>query len=85
MIVGLQIRAARAMLRWSAAELSRKSGVSQPTILRIEQIDGVSTSRGDTLSRIEDALMAGGIELIGGSTEAPGVRWLGTLGSKSSR
>ncbi len=85
MIVGLQIRAARAMLRWSAAELSRKSGVSQPTILRIEQIDGVSTSRGDTLSRIEDALMAGGIEFIGGSTEAPGVRWLRTLGSKSSR
>ncbi len=85
MIVGIQIRAARAMLRWSAAELSRKSGVSQPTILRIEQIDGVSTSRGDTLSRIEDALMAGGIEFIGGSTEAPGVRWLGELGSKSSR
>ncbi len=85
MIVGLQIRAARAMLLWSAAELSIKSGVSQPTILRIEQIDGVSTSRGDTLDRIEKALMAGGIEFIGGSTEAPGVRWHGELGSKSSR
>ncbi len=43
-------------------------------IQRIEQIDGVSTSRGDTLDRIEKALMAGGIEFIGGSTEAPGVR-----------
>ncbi len=61
------------------------SGVSQPTILRIEQIDGVSTSRGDTLNRIEDALMAGVIEFIGGSTEAPVVRWLGELGSTSSR
>ena len=85
MIVGLQIRAARAMLRWTAAELGRKAGVSHPTIHRIEQIDGVSTSRGDTLDRIEKALMAGGIEFIGGSTEAPGVRWLGELGSKSSR
>ena len=85
MIVGLQIRSARAMLRWSAAELSKKSGVSQPTILRIEQIDGVSTSRGDTLDRIEKALMAGGIEFIGGSTEPPGVRWHGELGFKSSQ
>ncbi len=85
MIVGRQIRAARAMLRWTAAELSRKSGVSHPTIQRIEQVDGVSTSRGDTLDRIEKALMAGGIEFIGGSTEAPGVRWLGEVGSKPSR
>ncbi len=85
MIVGLQIRAARAMLRWSAKELGRKAGVSHPTIHRIEQVDGVSTSRGDTLDRIEKALMAGGIEFIGGSTEPPGVRWHGELGSKSSR
>ena len=85
MIVGLQIRAAREILRWTAAELGRKACVSHPTIQRIEQVDGVPTSRGDTLSRIEEALMAGGIEFIGGSTEAPGVRWHGELGSKSSR
>ena len=85
MIVGLQIRAARAMLRWTAAELGRKAGVSLPTIQRIEQIDGVSTSRGDTLDRIEKALLAADIELIGGSNEAPGVRWHGELGSKRSR
>ncbi len=85
MIVGLQIRAARAMLRWSAAELARKAGVSHPTIHRIEQVDGVSTSRGDTLDRIEKALLEAGVELIGGSTEAPGVRWLGEVGSKPSR
>ena len=85
MIVGLQIRAARAMLRWTAAELGRNAGVSLPTIQRIERFDGVPTSRGDTLSRIEDALMAGGIEFIGGSTEAPGVCWHGKLGSRPSR
>ncbi len=85
MIVGLQIRAARAMLRWTAAELGRKAGVSHPTIHRIEQVDGVSTSRGDTLDRIEKALLAAGVELIGGSTEPPGVRWLGEVGSKQSR
>ncbi len=85
MIVGLQIRAARAMLRWPAAELSKRSGVSEPTILRIERTDGVSTSRGDTLDRIEKAFLDAGIEFIGGSTEAPGVRWLGEVGSKPSR
>ncbi len=85
MIVGLQIRAARAMLRWTAAELGRKAGVSLPTIQRIERIDGVATSRGDTLDRIEKALLAGGIEFIGGSTEAPGVRWYGEGSSKPSR
>ena len=85
MIVGLQIRAARAMLRWTAAELGRKAGVSLPTIQRIERVDGVPTSRGDTLDRIEKALLAGGIEFIGGSTEAPGVRWHGKVDSRSSR
>ena len=85
MIVGLQIRAARAMLRWTAAELGRKAGVSHPTIHRIEQVDGVPTSRGDTLDRIEKAFLEAGVELFGGSTEAPGVRWHGKLGSKPSR
>ena len=84
MIVGLQIRAARAMLRWSAAELGKKAGVSLPTIQRIERVDGVATSRGDTLSRIEEALRAAGIEFIGGPTDAPGVRLHGAPGSKPS-
>ena len=79
------MRAARAMLRWTAAELGRTAGVSLPTIQRVERVDGVPTSRGDTLDRIEKALLEAGVELIGGSTEAPGVRWLRTLGSKSSR
>ena len=79
------MRAARAMLRWTAAELGRTAGVSLPTIQRIERIDGVSTSRGDTLDRIEKALLAGGIEFIGVSAEAPGARWLGKVGSRPSR
>ena len=85
MIAGLQIRAARAMLRWSAEELGRRAGVSHQTIHRIEQVDGVSTSRGDTLERIEKVLREAGVELIGSSAEAPGVRWLGDVGSESSR
>ena len=85
MIVGLQIRAARAMLRWTAAELGRKAGVSLPTVQRIERVDGVPTSRGDTLNNIEEALRAAGIEFVGGSNEAPGVRWHGDLSSKPSR
>ena len=84
MIVGLQIRSARAMLRWTAAELGKKAGVSLPTIQRIERADGVPTSRGDTLSRIEEVLHAAGIEFIGGPTDAPGVRLHGVSGSKPS-
>jgi hypothetical protein len=39
-ILGAQIRAARALLRWSAADLVRESGVSHATIHRAEAVNG---------------------------------------------
>ncbi len=72
------------MLRWSAADLAAKAGLSVQTILRVEKADGVPTSRGDTLSCIEEALQTAGIEFIGRPTDAPGVRLHGALGAKPS-
>ena len=72
------------MLRWSAADLAAKAGLSLQTILRVEKTDGVPTSRGDTLSYIEEALQTAGIEFIGGPTDAPGVRLHVAPGSRPS-
>ena len=53
------MRAARALLRWSAADLVRESGVSLATIHRAENTD--SPAR---LSAIIDGLAAGGLPVI---------------------
>jgi transcriptional regulator with XRE-family HTH domain len=74
MITGLQIRAARGALRWSAAKLADMSGVSVPTIQRLEQTDLVPPSRASSLVAIQQALEAAGIEFIGAPTDRPGIR-----------
>lgn len=74
MITGAQIRSARAALNWSASKLATVSGVSQPTIQRFEQSDGVPPSRSSTLIEIQKTLEAAGIEFIGTADDAPGIR-----------
>lgn len=74
MISGMQIRSGRAAVRWSASELARRSGVSVPTIQRLEQFDGVPPSRSSTLVDIRRAFEAAGIEFIGAPDDGPGIR-----------
>ena len=74
MIVGTQIRAARAMLNWSIREAVEHSGVSKPTIQRMEQYHGMPPSRSDTLDRLIKTFEAAGIEFVGDASDAPGVR-----------
>lgn len=74
MITAAQIRAARAMLRWTGQDAAEKSGVSLPTIKRLEQMDGVPLSRSQTLLDIQRAFEAAGVEFIGSPDDAPGVR-----------
>ena len=74
MITGAQIRAARAALNWSASKLATVSGVSQPTIQRFEQSDGIPPSRSSTLIEIQKTLEGAGIEFIGTPDEGPGIR-----------
>ena len=75
MITGLQIRAARAILRWTVRDLAKFSGLSFPTINRLEQDDGVPVGRTQTLADIQKALEAAGIEFIGTPENGPGVRY----------
>lgn len=74
MITGLQIRAARGALGWSATELAEKAGVSLRTIARFEEIDGIPPSRTNTLVDVTKALEAAGVEFIGTPEDGPGVR-----------
>ena len=74
MISSAQIRAARALLRWSALDLAEKSKVGVATIRRIELTDGIPSSNARTLDSLLKTLEIAGIEFIGTPEEAPGVR-----------
>lgn len=75
MITSAQIRAARGLLKWSAADLAKQSGVGLSTLLRLEAGDGVPGAQARTLEAIQKAFEAAGVEFIGSSTQNAGVRW----------
>ena len=54
------IRSGRAALKWSQAELSEKSGVSMPTIARIET--GLISPRMETIGLLFAAMGTAGVE-----------------------
>ncbi len=68
------MRAARALLRWSAADLSQRSSVGTATIQRMEVMDGVPAGNVKTLVAIQQALEDAGIERIGNPDDRPDVR-----------
>ena len=68
MITAAQMRAARALLGIDQRHLSELSGVSLPTIQRMEASDGQVRGMIDTLVKIVAALDQAGIELIGDNT-----------------
>lgn len=72
-LTGAQIRAARAMLRWSVAELSEAAHVSPSVIRRLEEIDGASPPE-PAHQAIDRTLTQAGIELIFSREGKPGVR-----------
>lgn len=78
MITSEQIRAARALLRWSSTDLSKESGVGTATIQRLEVMDGVPSGQVRTLQAIKSALESAGVEFIGTSDDRPGVRLTNT-------
>ncbi|HEY6861754.1 MAG TPA: helix-turn-helix transcriptional regulator [Pseudolabrys sp.] len=64
MITAAQLRAARALLGIDQRELAQRSGLSLPTIQRMEASDGVVRGNVDSLMKLVHALAANGIELI---------------------
>ena len=74
MISTEQIRAARALLRWTAQNLADVSGVGVATIRRIELMDGVPSGQVRTIEALRGALEDAGVEFIGSPSDRPGVR-----------
>lgn len=60
----MQLRAARAILEWSQDELAQRSGVSLPTIKRMEPGIGPVTGRTDTVRKLRETLEAEGIRFL---------------------
>lgn len=65
MITASQMRSARALAGIDQRELAEKSGLSLPTIQRMEASDGVIRGNVDSLMKLIAALDAYGIVLIG--------------------
>lgn len=59
-----QLKAARALLSWSQSDLAHHSGVSEPTIARIESEDGFLSGKIDTIEKILSAISKAGVNLI---------------------
>ena len=74
MITGVQIRAARSALQWSADTLAMHAGVASKTVRRLEGEQGVRQTTKATLTKIQAALEASGIEFIGAPEDGPGIR-----------
>ncbi len=77
MISTEQIRAARALLRWTAQNLADASGIGVATIRRMELMDGVPSGQVRTIEALRIALEAAGVEFVGSPSDAPGVRLRG--------
>jgi transcriptional regulator with XRE-family HTH domain len=73
MVSSSQIKAARAMLGWSAIELANRSGVGSASIKRYEVQDGVPVANTKNLLAIRNALEIAGIEFTGDPLVNPGV------------
>ena len=73
MISSLQIKAARALLGWSAAQLSEVSGVGLTTIRRYEMTTGVPKANVGRLLFLKKSLEQAGIEFTGDPSINPGV------------
>lgn len=69
-----QVKAARAMLAWSQHDLAKESGVSYPTIARLEKDDGPLGGRATTIKAIREALEAAGVIFIAENGGGAGVR-----------
>lgn len=84
-ISSAQIRAARALLRWSAADLARECALGVNTIRRAEVAsEGTSLTAANELA-IRRTLESAGVEFIDENGGGPGVRFRKTQGSSKRK
>ena len=74
-ITGAQIRAARALVRWSAKDLAREAHVGVATVSRAEAEEGPTTLTAANVNAIRIALENAGIEFIPRNGGGVGVRF----------
>lgn len=73
MIISDQIRAARALLRWTAQDLADQAILGISTIHRMEQSHGVPKVATQNLIAVQRALEAGGVRFLPANGNGPGV------------
>jgi transcriptional regulator with XRE-family HTH domain len=75
MVTREQIRAARAVLGWSARDLAERTGVAANTVSRFEN---GADALGETLTKLQAVLEAHGIEFV----KLDAIRWTRYLETK---
>ena len=75
MITSGQIKAARAMLGMTVAQMAQLAGIGFTTMVRLESADGVPAGNVKTLTAVKSAIEKSGIEFLGSPEEGAGVRW----------
>jgi transcriptional regulator with XRE-family HTH domain len=73
-LTSAQIRAARALVRWSADDLARRSLLSVATIRRAELVEDQTSMTAANDIAVRKALEAAGVEFIDENGGGPGVR-----------
>jgi transcriptional regulator with XRE-family HTH domain len=73
-LTSAQIRAARALLRWSAEDLAERSAIGVTTIRRAELVEGKTSMTAANDLTIRRTLEAAGVEFIDENGGGPGVR-----------
>jgi hypothetical protein len=73
-LTSAQIRAGRALLRWSADDLAREAALGLATIRRAEGSEGGTSMTAANDLAVRRALEAAGVEFIDENGGGPGVR-----------
>lgn len=72
MISADQLRAARALLKMDQRQTAELTGLSLPTIQRMEASDGVIRGNVDSLMKLVSGLERAGVELLGPGSPSSG-------------
>ena len=82
-LTSAQMRAARALIRWSADDLARETTLSVTTIRRAELTEGETSMTTANDLAVRRALETAGVEFIDENGGGPGVRLRNRQGKKA--
>jgi hypothetical protein len=83
MITANQLRAARALIGWEQSRLAASSGISLPTVKRMEGSDGPVRGNYESVAKVQRALEIAGIEFISENGGGVGVRLRNSTGQSA--